>query len=283
MTTFTNQATLSYQNFITTSNIVRGEIQATLSMTKNAVNQSYRAGDTITYSVSLVNNGSTPFNDITLADNLGAYAFDTATRTPLTYVEGSIAYYRNGEIQTAPTVSEQSPLTITGINIPARSNVLILYAATVNNYAPQTQQASITNTVTATGGGLLTPLSASATVSANTAANLYIVKALNPTTVVDNEAITYTFTIQNTGADAATAADQIVLSDTFAPPLALQSVTLNGSELPATDYTYAQTSGLFTTRPGAITVPGATYTQDSVTGIYSIVPGTTVLTVTGTI
>ena len=41
--------------------------------------------------------------------------------------------------------------------------------------------------------------------------------------------------------------------------------------------------GTFTTLPGQITVPAATYTQDPDTGVYTIQPGVSVITVTGTV
>ncbi|MBR5453517.1 MAG: hypothetical protein IKV54_05490, partial [Clostridia bacterium] len=48
-------------------------------------------------------------------------------------------------------------------------------------------------------------------------------------------------------------------------------------------YNYSEATGLFTTVPGQILVPAATYTQDPVTGAYTLTPGIATLTVTGTI
>ena len=48
-------------------------------------------------------------------------------------------------------------------------------------------------------------------------------------------------------------------------------------------YNYNEATGQFNTVPGQITVPAATYTQDPVTGVWSVMPGTVVLTVTGTV
>ena len=42
-------------------------------------------------------------------------------------------------------------------------------------------------------------------------------------------------------------------------------------------------TGLFTTVPSQIVVPAATYTQDPVTGAYTVTPGIATLVVTGTI
>ena len=45
MQTFTNQASLSYNDTIVNSNITVGQIMATLSMTKTALRDEYAAGD----------------------------------------------------------------------------------------------------------------------------------------------------------------------------------------------------------------------------------------------
>ena len=134
-----------------------------------------------------------------------------------------------------------------------------------------------------TGGGLTTPLTATAQITAEAAPQLSLVKAVNPTSVVENEPVTYTFTIQNTGTAAATAADNLVISDTFNPILNITAVTLDGTALaPTTGYTYNTTSGAFATVDGQITVPAATYARDAATGAWVVTPGTATLTVTGT-
>ena len=61
------------------------------------------------------------------------------------------------------------------------------------------------------------------------------------------------------------------------------AVSVNGTPLPSTSYTYDSASGLFTTTAGSITVPAATSSQNPVTGEWTIVPGQTTLTITGTI
>lgn len=86
MAIFTNQATLSYNNTTTTSNIVTGELLEVLSATKSALRDEYRYGETITYVISIVNTGTAAFNNLTITDDLGEYAIGAITRTPLTYV-----------------------------------------------------------------------------------------------------------------------------------------------------------------------------------------------------
>ena len=284
MATFYNQATLTYNGQSTTSNITVGEIRQTLSVTKTAVGDSYTPGDRITYVVSIVNTGATAFNGLTLTDNLGEYTFGETSRVPLDYVDGTVLYYVNGVLQAAPTVEAGPPLVFTGINVPAGGNATIVYDADVNEFAPLGLEGFITNTVTASGGGLSADVVAQETVNANTEPSLTITKSLDPVVVPENGQLTYTFMIQNSGSNPVTAGDNAALTDVFDPVLTITAVTFNGEAWtePA-NYTYNETTGEFATVPGQITVPAATVTQDPTTGAWSVTPGVSVLTVTGTI
>ena len=57
MAIFTNQATLSYNNTVTTSNITTGELLEVLSVTKTPLAATYTTGDTAVYVVTLANSG----------------------------------------------------------------------------------------------------------------------------------------------------------------------------------------------------------------------------------
>ncbi len=284
MATFTNQATLTYNGTTTASNVVTGEILEVLSAQKNAVVDEYTAGDDITYVISILNTGTTPLTGLTLTDDLGAYTFNTQTLTPLTYLEGSVRYYANGVLQAAPTVIATAPLTITGLSVPAGGNAMILYEAVPNSYAPRAAGSTITNTATIRGTGVTTAVTASETATAAARAALSINKAISPQTVAENGTLTYTFTIQNSGNTAVIATDNAVINDTFNPILSDLSVSLNGTQLTAdTDYTYDQTTGQFELTPGRITVPAASYTQDTETGAWITEPGVSILTISGTV
>lgn len=284
MAIFTNQATLSYNNTITTSNIVTGEILEVLSASKNALNEEYRFGDTVTYAISIVNTGTAAFNNLTISDDLGAYTMGGLTRTPLTYVNGSLAYYANGLLQTGATALAGPPLVISGINVPAGGNAIVIYEARVNEFAPLTSGSIIINEATISGTGLTTPINVSETVTVANTAQLSITKGLTPETVTENGQLTYTFTIQNTGNTPAVATDNVAVTDLFNPILENITVSLNGTILTeGPQYAYDEITGLFQTVAGVITVPAATYTQDPITGQWNIVPGVTILTVTGTV
>ena len=284
MAVFSNQATLTYNGVSTNSNVAYGEIVDVLSATKTPVESSYSQGETVTYTVALRNTGGNQLNNLTVTDNLGAYQFGTTTVYPLNYVANSVLYYVNGVLQAAPVVTAEQPLTITGINIPANGDAVIVYQAVANSFANPEVGGVITNTATVTGDGLSAPVVATANVDAATAALLSISKTITPNQVVDNDRVTYTFVIQNTGNEAVTATDDAVITDTFDPILSALTVTLNGVALvEGTDYTYNAATGLFQTANGTITVPAATYTVDPVTGEYTLTPGISTLIVTGTI
>ncbi len=284
MAIFYNQATLSYKDNVINSNIVSGEIIDVLDADKTAIPTSYTPDDEITYIISIVNSGTTAFTGLTITDNLGEYAFGTGTLVPLTFVEGSLRYFVNGVLQDTLTVTDEQPLTITGIDVPADGNAIIVYRAKVNQFAPIELESVITNTAVISGNGLTEPLSITSTINSSAELNLTITKAINPETVAENGELTYTFTIQNTGAIPAVASDNLILTDTFDPVLDISSVTFNGTVwTEGVNYTYNETTGEFATIPGQITVPAADYTQDPTTGSWIVTPGVRVLRVTGTI
>lgn len=286
MPSFTNRATISWGDTIRDSNVVTGELLEVLSMTKNAVRGTYLPGDTVTYIISLRSSGTTALTGLTVTDNLGAYTVGDPALTvvPLTYVDGSVQMYVNGDLVSPLTVSDTDPLTFTGIAVPAASNVLLVYEAVVNTFAPADPDAVILNTAEVSGGGLTAPITDTAQITAASEASLTISKSLCPETVTENGQITYTFVIQNTGNTAADAADGVVLRDIFDPILNPISVTYNGEPvLSPAFYTYDAATGEFETVPGAITVPAATFTQDPTTGIITTAPGVAVVRVTGTI
>ena len=113
---------------------------------------------------------------------------------------------------------------------------------------------------------------------------LSISKSITPTQVVDNDRVTYTFVIQNSGNQAVVATDNAAITDTFNPILTALTVTYDGvAWTEGVQYNYNEATGLFITVPGQIIVPAATYVQNPVTGAYTATPGIATLVVTGTI
>lgn len=283
MATFTNRATLSYNNVITTSNTTTGEIIQSLSITKTAVVDSYSPDGKITYVISLNNLSTTvTYSNITLTDDLGGYTFNSNSVYPLNYIPNSVLYYNNGIVQPAPTATAGPPLVISGISVPAGGNSTVIYEAQTTEFAPLDLSGQITNTVSATSAQISSELSASETVSADQGPILTITKSLSPLTVTENSPITYTFTILNSGNTPTDLTDQVVLSDTFDPILQNIAVSVNGQPITSPDgYTYDTVTGLFTTTPGTISVPAASFSQDPLSGAVTVSPGVTTVSVTG--
>lgn len=284
MATFTNQATLTYGDTVTTSNVVTGELLQSIAVAKYSLSDTYTAEEVLTYVISLVNTGSTPLSDLTVTDDLGAYTQGGERFVPLNYVEGSLTYYLGGTRQATPVVTDTDPLTVTGITIPANSNAFLVYQARVNDFAPPTTGGSITNTVQVTGDVLPAAIEAQETVTAASEAFLTIAKSLNPTTVSEGDRLTYTFVIQNFGNTPLVATDDAVITDTFDPILSDLTVTFNGAVwTEGVQYTYDEATGAFSTIPANITVPAATYSRNPSTGAWTVVPGVSTLVVVGTV
>lgn len=284
MATFFNQATLTYNNTTTLSNVVTGEIVGVITAEKTAVSPNYTAGGDVTYVISIINSGSVPYTNLTVTDDLGTYQSGDLTLTPLTYKEGSVKYFVNGILQEAPAVASLSPLTFTGISVPAGGNAVIVYEADVNLFAPLGAEATITNTINITGGGLTNPVTANETIGTLIGPLLSITKELSPVSVPENGEITYTFTIRNTGNEEIVATDNAVITDIFDPVLDITSVNYNGTPwVEGVNYDYDEATGTFTTRVGQITVPAATFVQDPTTGEWTITPGVATILVVGTV
>ena len=284
MAQFTNQAQLSYNNTVVNSNVVVGEILEVVSANKTAVVDTYSAGSTVTYVISIVNSGSTPITNLAVSDDLGAYEQGGETRVPLSYVAGSVQLFVNGVLQTPPVVATTPTLTFSGITLPADSDLVLVYSADVNEFAPLGVGGSIVNTATITGNGIPTPVTVSETITPEEAPQLRITKSLEPVPVSENGVLTYRFVIDNYGNVATVATDNVAVSDLFDPILSGITVSLDGTTwTEGVQYNYDEATGQFNTVPGQIIIPAATYTQDPITGVWSTIPGTVVLTVTGTV
>ena len=282
----TNQASVAYeyngQNASALSNVASATLTEPVTVEKVSIQSVYRYGDEIAYSVSFENSGSTALASVTVTDDLGTYtpAGGTTAVTPLTYVAPAILLIDgvySGAI--VPTVTGSS-VTFTLPALAAGSRAQILYRAAINGYAPLAPNATITNTATLTAPGINTPVSDSNTITVDEYAQVTVTKSMSPANVVDGDALTYTFVINNYGNAAA---ENIVLQDTFDPAPQNITVQLNGVTQPGTDYTYI---GGVLTYPVAgasqtLSLPAATITQDPTTGVVSIVPSSLTITVTG--
>lgn len=276
-------AQFRYGNSIANSNIAVGELLEVLSASKTAVRKTYGQNDTVTYVITIVNAGATALSGITITDNLGAYTFGEGTLVPLTYIADTVKYYVNGVLQTAPVVTGAPSLVISGLTVPANGDITVVYEAEVNALAPMDAAGTITNTAVVTGGGI-TPITVTETIGTESEPILTITKSVSPVPVTENGTLTYIFLIQNAGSAPADIGTDAVIVDTFNPLLSNLAVSFNGTAwAETTNYTYDETTGVFTTIAGQITVPAATYTQNPVTGVWTADPGVSTLVVKGTI
>ena len=277
MPTFFNQASLSYNGRVTNSNVTEGEILSVGTVTKTAIINTYTRSSQVAYAVALTNTSGTP-QSASVTDNLGAFTTDGETYVPLDYVEGTALLYING-VSVPVDVTDSTPLTFRDFTIPAGGSALLIYAAEVNEYAPLAAGSEITNTVTAeVGCGTQT---AEATVTVRDSVLLTIAKAISPASVGACGEVTYTLVIQNSGNTAVVATDNVIVSDTFDPPLVNISVESDGEEWDeGVQYSYDEVTGEFRTLEGAITVPAATFTTAD-DGTVTVTPGVLVITITG--
>ena len=284
MAIFTNQATLTYNNTVTNSNVATGEILEAVSVTKTAVTTSYAPESDVTYAVSIVGGDNASRTGITVTDDLGAYTVGTQSFRPLSYVDGSVRFFINGVLQPTPAVNTENGLVISGISLPAGGNALILYEAQVTEFADPSAAGSITNTVTVTGPDITGCASAQETIFARSGADLSITKTISPAIVTENSRVTYGFVIQNFGNGATTEEGAAVLTDTFLPILRDLTVSYNGTAwTEGVNYNYDPNTGLFQTLPGQINIPAGSFIQNPTTGVWVVTPGVATLTITGTI
>lgn len=288
-TIITNQARLEYRYGTATatavSNTATTVLNSRLSVNKTALADCYRAGQNITYIISVTNSNASAALDVVVTDNLGAYSFNGNNITPLSFI-GPAQLFINGVFNTNVTpIFNGNGVTFEIESIPANGNAQIIYIAQVNEYARLAVGSEIENTVNVGNDcdcPCDIPSSDSESISVCEYANVRIVKTVCPNPVICGDRIVYTFNIYNYGNIPAT---DVVLTDTFIPPLENIEVTVDGVLIPSEDYDYINGT---LTLPAAdseyeISIPAATFVQNPNTGIVTPTPSSVVITVSGEI
>ena len=286
-TIITNRATVNYNNGSVTSTVVSNTVSTQLNngleINKTALTETYRPDRDITYVITVTNNGSTATERLTVTDDLGAYLSGGNRIVPLTYI-GPSQLFINGI-----SIGEITPITVTdGIlfvidNIPANSNAQIIYVARANEFAGGNVDSCIINTVTADNDCFCPcdePVSDSYSVCVDVFADLRVVKCACPDPVVCGERLNYVIELYNYGNIPAT---DVVITDTFTPPLTDIAVSVNGSVIPEGDYSYVNGTLILPASDSEfeITVPAASFIRDGQTGEVSVTPGNVTVNISG--
>ena len=290
--TITNYATLDYFSGTVAgtaiSNIAQATIEESLGITKDAFKTIYRRGEVITYIIQITSKETAP-SSLTVVDDLGTYIRNGISYTPLEYI-GYLLYVgqkRNpasgGVEVTVTALTDSVRFSFDNLPIPFPGMTLIMQAR-VNEYAPLDEEnGRITNTAQLLLGEAAVS-QASATVEAESYADLQILKSMTPDPVREGSPLTYTFVICNFGSAVPT---EVTLRDTFVPaPKTPLSVTVDG--VPINTFDYNSQTGTFilgsaATDPYTLTVPSARFERDPATGAVSVIPGMATVAVSGII
>ena len=288
--TITNYASVDYRSGNQTetvlSNAAQTTIRQTIGITKDAFEQTYRIGDTLTYVIQIASTVDSP-TTVTVFDDLGSYTEGGTVYTPLSY-EGYLLYVGQnlnpalGGVTVAVT-TEANGVRFVLSDLPAVfPGLTLVVQAKVNEFAPVDLAVSdIVNTATLIVGGTEVAQD-SATVTRDSYADVSILKSITPDPFTAGTPLSYTFVICNYGT---TAPEEITLRDLFSPaPQIPLSVTVNDVVVDAFDYD-AQT-GQFVLGSGAteayqLPLGAATYTRNAQTGAVTVEPAKVTVVVSG--
>jgi len=248
-----------------------------ITSNKDALKETFRAGENLAYVVRATNTGLSSLYNITVTDDLGGLG------TPLSYIDESARAYIDGVNVPVQVSTSGDALVLTAQGpLATGESAIFVYMVRVDE-ALDVDEDTIVNTaaVTANGGSPTGPTitadpTATATVTRESYAELSVLKAADQATVASGDTLTYTFTLTNTGSETA---ENVVLTDTFPQNFTVTGITVTTDGVttvyPASDYTVDASNTL--TLPNAsgapITVPAA---ADSGAGV-------TTVTVTGTV
>lgn len=163
-----------------------------LQVMKAVQNETFNAGDTISFIITIKNTGVGYFSGLRVVDNFGGADY-------LEYVVGSGAIYKNGSIEKPETVS-CVPLVFSLTPLLPNESVILTYLCKVRNNIPLSVQ-NINSSVEVTGYTNNSTITNVASVVVNRAktAELKIVKSASANSVVGGEIFSYYLTIENEG------------------------------------------------------------------------------------
>lgn len=283
-----NTASLTFeygsQTGFASSNTAVTTLRETVSMSKISLGSSYFLDDNVFYTIAVNNDNNSEITNVRVTDDLGSYFADCSITpfTPLTY-SGPANLYIGGvfcsEVEPEVYVNK---IMFNISSIPACSNALITYKVSVNDRAPLICGSHITNAATLCFENLLDPITASNTLTVAKTADVRIIKHMCPDPVIRGEKITYSFFLYNYGN---TEAVNVVFTDTFSPAPSNITVSVDSENIYPTEYSYI--NGTLTIpaycSDSSLCIPAASFCQNPITGIVTITPGITAITVVGQI
>ena len=250
--------------------------QYTMTAVKETLTPEVRAGNNAAYYVLVENTGAGTLSGISIEDDLGMMA--GAASAPLSYVENSAVFLKNGEVITGTATAGAAGVTFaTAAELATGDSLIVIYLAEVDEAAtvPITNTATVTANTTAIEREPVIA-TASVTVTPTAFADISVFKAADTDTVVSGDTLTYTFTLMNTGYEAA---DAITFTDAFPTEF-----NITGVSYTVNDVTTPVDPADYTVSGNTLTLPAAD--SSLVIGVAPATdagPGITVITVTGTI
>ena len=276
-TTISNQANVSFsysgatEPLTNSSNIVRATVndEYGISVSLTSSSTHFRPNETITYFVKITNTGSQSLSNIIVNDELSA--------GNLNYISGTAQMIYNDTITTIEA-TQSTPLVFTlPLTLPAGDSVIVTYNATVDSVFT-TRITEIINTVTVTanaGSGTVTD-SDSLTLLIEDYADVTIEKTQSSEVLNNNDVLTYTLTLTNSGnLDA----QSVVITDQLPAEFVVSSIV---SENNNTTHAY-QISEYDISSSNELTLPNSTGTPIVVPAQTETVSNVTTITITGTI
>lgn len=281
-----NQATASYsvegslERRSATSNVANTVLldAYSLEVSKQSLQQTFTAGENITYAIRVTNNGYKALNNFKIVDTITAPAENEGV---LTYMQYTARLSYNGDFISL-TPSETNPLTF---NVPyelaSGQSFTVTYVSTVGSQISQDVLA-ITNSVTVSGAPVNDPegvqsysATNTATINRDTTASLTIMKTASTPTIFDSETYQYILTIENNGL---TDANNVVLTDQLPTGFKVSNIRVENENF-VHDYTADEYE---ISQANLLTIPSGSGTAINVKAVAPGINNTTTVTITGT-
>ena len=268
------------------SNTTFATLQDSVNMSLSSVENSYSLNDTITYVLSIINNGNRNIKNIKISSDLASYTINSGITekiiTPLSYTGTSKLYVGGTFFSDIEAEVFSDKIIFSMEEIPALSNVLIFYNTKVNKNAELSTGSFLKNTSSLTYDGMINNIESSDTIYVREKADVTLIKYMYPNSITSGEIITYNFILYNYGNIEA---KNVSFSDTFSPiPLNL-NVSVNSDALSSKNYSYINGEIKIPCYGSdfSLSIPPAKFIRDKNNGAITTNPGSTIITITAKI